>query len=133
MRFEELLDRHERASDASGGRGMSGVSKWTFRRWRDRYREEGAPGSVTSASASPRGAGDGSGAGDRRRPRRPRRPARLPARPDVGSGATCFGLFAAGPATLVAADALRRARPAWWIAAGPVTPDDLVRTDSRRP
>jgi 4-diphosphocytidyl-2-C-methyl-D-erythritol kinase len=49
-----------------------------------------------------------------------------------GSGATCFGLFAAGPATLVAADALRRARPAWWIAAGPVTPDDLVRTDSRR-
>jgi 4-diphosphocytidyl-2-C-methyl-D-erythritol kinase len=50
-----------------------------------------------------------------------------------GSGATCFGLFATGPAALAAADALRRARPEWWIAAGPVTPDDPVRTDSRRP
>jgi 4-diphosphocytidyl-2-C-methyl-D-erythritol kinase len=37
-----------------------------------------------------------------------------------GSGATCFGLFAAGPPALAAADALRRARPAWWVAAAPV-------------
>ncbi|MCX7888891.1 MAG: 4-(cytidine 5'-diphospho)-2-C-methyl-D-erythritol kinase [Rhodobacteraceae bacterium] len=37
-----------------------------------------------------------------------------------GSGATCFGLFAARPAADAAADALRRARPGWWVeAAGP--------------
>jgi 4-diphosphocytidyl-2-C-methyl-D-erythritol kinase len=38
-----------------------------------------------------------------------------------GSGATCFGLFAAEPAALAAAGAIRRARPAWWVAAAPVT------------
>jgi 4-diphosphocytidyl-2-C-methyl-D-erythritol kinase len=37
-----------------------------------------------------------------------------------GSGATCFGLFAAEPAALAAAGAIRRARPAWWVAAAPV-------------
>jgi 4-diphosphocytidyl-2-C-methyl-D-erythritol kinase len=37
-----------------------------------------------------------------------------------GSGATCFGLFAAEPAAVAAADALRRAEPGWWIAAAPV-------------
>jgi 4-diphosphocytidyl-2-C-methyl-D-erythritol kinase len=37
-----------------------------------------------------------------------------------GSGATCFGLFAAEAAALEAAAALRRARPAWWVAAAPV-------------
>jgi 4-diphosphocytidyl-2-C-methyl-D-erythritol kinase len=37
-----------------------------------------------------------------------------------GSGATCFGLFTAEPAALAAAGAIRRARPAWWVAAAPV-------------
>ena len=50
-----------------------------------------------------------------------------------GSGATCFGLFATAPTALAAVEALRRARPEWWIAAGPVAPDEPVRTDSRRP
>jgi 4-diphosphocytidyl-2-C-methyl-D-erythritol kinase len=37
-----------------------------------------------------------------------------------GSGATCFGLFAApGPAT-DAAMALRAAQPGWWVAAAPL-------------
>jgi 4-diphosphocytidyl-2-C-methyl-D-erythritol kinase len=39
-----------------------------------------------------------------------------------GSGATCFGLFAAGPAAAAAAAALRRARPGWWVEAAPVAP-----------
>jgi transposase len=45
MRFEELLDRHERGylTQAEVGE-MLGVSERTVRRWRDRYREEGAPG-----------------------------------------------------------------------------------------
>ena len=45
MRFEELLDRHEwgNLTQAEAGE-MLGVSERTFRRWRDRYREEGAPG-----------------------------------------------------------------------------------------
>ena len=52
--------------------------------------------------------------------------AALAAQPDCrlarmsGSGATCFGLFAAEPTALAAADALRRARPDWWVAAAPV-------------
>jgi len=37
-----------------------------------------------------------------------------------GSGATCFGLFAAEAPALAAADALRAAEPAWWVAAAPV-------------
>jgi 4-diphosphocytidyl-2-C-methyl-D-erythritol kinase len=37
-----------------------------------------------------------------------------------GSGATCFGLFAAEPPARAAAAALARARPAWWVAAAPV-------------
>ncbi|HRO10736.1 4-(cytidine 5'-diphospho)-2-C-methyl-D-erythritol kinase [Amaricoccus sp.] len=37
-----------------------------------------------------------------------------------GTGATCFGLFAAEAPALAAADALRRTYPAWWIAAAPV-------------
>ena len=37
-----------------------------------------------------------------------------------GSGATCFGLFAAEAPALAAADGLRRSRPAWWVAAAPV-------------
>ncbi|MEL6680693.1 MAG: 4-(cytidine 5'-diphospho)-2-C-methyl-D-erythritol kinase, partial [Pseudomonadota bacterium] len=38
-----------------------------------------------------------------------------------GSGATCFGLFERENAALAAADALRVARPGWWVAAGPVS------------
>jgi 4-diphosphocytidyl-2-C-methyl-D-erythritol kinase len=37
-----------------------------------------------------------------------------------GSGATCFGLFATEPAALAAAAGIRRAAPAWWVAAAPV-------------
>lgn len=45
MRFEELLDRHEWGDLTQAEAGeMLGVSERTFRRWRDRYREEGAPG-----------------------------------------------------------------------------------------
>ena len=45
MRFEELLDRHERGylTQAEAGE-MLGVSERTFRRWQVRYREEGAAG-----------------------------------------------------------------------------------------
>ncbi|MEZ5798150.1 MAG: 4-(cytidine 5'-diphospho)-2-C-methyl-D-erythritol kinase [Paracoccaceae bacterium] len=35
-----------------------------------------------------------------------------------GSGATCFGLFAEGPAAAAAARAIGRAQPQWWVAAG---------------
>ena len=45
MRFEELLDRHEWGDLTQAEAGeMLGVSERTFLRWRDRYREEGAPG-----------------------------------------------------------------------------------------
>jgi 4-diphosphocytidyl-2-C-methyl-D-erythritol kinase len=40
-----------------------------------------------------------------------------------GSGATCFGLFASESLALSAAGALRRAGPAWWVAAAPVAGD----------
>lgn len=38
-----------------------------------------------------------------------------------GSGATCFALFAADAPARAAAAALRRAAPAWWVAAAPAT------------
>jgi transposase len=45
MRFEELLDRHERGALTQAEAGaMLGMSERTFRRWRDRWREEGAAG-----------------------------------------------------------------------------------------
>ena len=45
MRFEELLDRHEREELTQAEAGeMLGVSERTVRRWQVRYREEGAPG-----------------------------------------------------------------------------------------
>ena len=45
MRFEGLLERHERGYLTQGEAGeMLGVSERTFRRWRERYREEGSPG-----------------------------------------------------------------------------------------
>jgi 4-diphosphocytidyl-2-C-methyl-D-erythritol kinase len=34
-----------------------------------------------------------------------------------GSGATCFALFATGPAAAAAASALRPRHPDWWIRA----------------
>lgn len=37
-----------------------------------------------------------------------------------GSGATCFGLFEEQPAALGAAERLRAAAPAWWVAAAPI-------------
>ena len=45
MRFEELLDRHERGYLTQVETGeMLGVSERTVRRWQERYREEGAAG-----------------------------------------------------------------------------------------
>jgi len=45
MRFEELLDRHERGELSQlEAAEMLGMSERTFRRQRDRYREEGAEG-----------------------------------------------------------------------------------------
>jgi transposase len=45
MRFEELLERHERGrlTQAEAGE-MLGISERTFRRWQTRYREDGAAG-----------------------------------------------------------------------------------------
>jgi 4-diphosphocytidyl-2-C-methyl-D-erythritol kinase len=37
-----------------------------------------------------------------------------------GSGATCFGLFGDAPAAAVAAQAIRAANPAWWVADAPI-------------
>jgi transposase len=57
MGFEDLLDRHER-SDLSQleAAELLGISERTFRRWRDRYREEGAEGLLDRrvGKASPR-------------------------------------------------------------------------------
>ena len=45
MRFEGLLERHERGELSQGEAAeMLGVSERTFRRWRDRLRDEGAGG-----------------------------------------------------------------------------------------
>ncbi len=45
MRFEELLERHERGALTQAEAGaMLGMSERTFRRWRERYCEEGAAG-----------------------------------------------------------------------------------------
>ncbi len=59
MRFEELLQRHERGALTQAEAGeMLGMSERTFRRWRERYREEGATGlsdrrvSASTASTS---------------------------------------------------------------------------------
>lgn len=43
-----------------------------------------------------------------------------------GSGATCFGLFAAEAPALAAFAALRAARPGWWIVAAPSMGDGSV-------
>ena len=39
-----------------------------------------------------------------------------------GSGATCFGLFAAEDAAQTAARALTAQQPGWWVAAAPILP-----------
>ena len=45
MRFEGLLDRHERGElNQEEAAEMLGVSERTFRRWRDRLRDEGPVG-----------------------------------------------------------------------------------------
>lgn len=45
MRFEELLDRHERGQLTQAEAGeLLGISERSFRRWQVRYREEGATG-----------------------------------------------------------------------------------------
>jgi transposase len=45
MRFEALLDRHERGElNQEEAAEMLGISERTFRRWRDRLRDEGAEG-----------------------------------------------------------------------------------------
>src|ERR671936_2387019 len=45
MRFESLLDRHERGEITQAEAAeMLGVAERTFRRWRDRYEEEGEAG-----------------------------------------------------------------------------------------
>jgi transposase len=45
MRFEALLDRHERGElGQHEAAEMLGISERTFRRWRDRLRDEGPPG-----------------------------------------------------------------------------------------
>ena len=48
MRFEGLLERHERGDLSQiEAAEMLGMSERTFRRWRDRLREEGCGGLVT--------------------------------------------------------------------------------------
>ncbi len=45
MRFETLLDRHEKGELSQGEAAeMLGIGERTFRRWRDRLRDEGPPG-----------------------------------------------------------------------------------------
>jgi hypothetical protein len=45
MRFEALLDRHERGELSQGEAAeLLGMSERTFRRHRDRFRDEGAAG-----------------------------------------------------------------------------------------
>src|SRR5712691_6770074 len=45
MRFEALLERHERGElSQEEAAEMLGIGERTFRRWRDRLRDEGPPG-----------------------------------------------------------------------------------------
>ena len=57
MRFESLLARHERGELSQvEAAELLGMSERTFRRWRERYREEGAAGLLDGriGKASPR-------------------------------------------------------------------------------
>jgi hypothetical protein len=54
MRFEGLLERHERGELSQGEAAeMLGVSERTFRRWRNRLRDEGLTGLARSAAWLP--------------------------------------------------------------------------------
>jgi transposase len=54
MRFEELLERWEKATLSHGEAAAAlGVSERTFRRWRQRYAEEGADGLVDRRVGQP--------------------------------------------------------------------------------
>jgi transposase len=54
MRFEALLDRHERGGLSQiEAAEMLGVSERTFRRWRDRLRDEGPEGLVDRRIGKP--------------------------------------------------------------------------------
>ena len=58
MRFEGLLERHERGELSQGEAAeMLGVSERTFRRWRDRLRNEGRRACAIGGSASRRAGG----------------------------------------------------------------------------
>src|ERR1700682_5143947 len=54
MRFETLLDRHERGElNQQEGAEMRGISERTFRRWRDRLRDEGPGGLIDRRIGKP--------------------------------------------------------------------------------
>src|SRR5260221_7789594 len=54
MRFEALLDRHERGElNQEEAAEMLGISERTFRRWRDRLREEGPGGLIDRRIGKP--------------------------------------------------------------------------------
>ena len=56
MRFETLLDRHERGDLSQGEAAeLLGVGERTFRRWRDRYVEEGREGLIDRRMGRPSG------------------------------------------------------------------------------
>jgi transposase len=60
MRFEGLLDRHERGElSQMEAAEMLGIGERSFRRWRDRWREEGPPGLAAGGLASPPGGAPG--------------------------------------------------------------------------
>ena len=71
MRFEGLLERHERGElSQEEAAEMLGVSERTFRRWRDRLRDEGPEGLRDRRIGKPAGSGRGdpAHAGALRRP-----------------------------------------------------------------
>jgi transposase len=54
MRFEALLDRHERGELSQGEAAeMLGITERTFRRWRDRLRDEGPSGLIDRRIGKP--------------------------------------------------------------------------------
>src|SRR5271155_467209 len=60
MRFEGLLERHERGELSQGEAAeMLGLSERTFRRWRDRLRDEGPQGLRDRRGGEPAGGGRG--------------------------------------------------------------------------
>src|SRR5258707_15492457 len=66
MRFEGLLDRHERGElSQMEAAEMLGISERSFRRWRDRLREDGPSGLSDRRLGKPSGrrAGGAGGAG----------------------------------------------------------------------